>query len=124
MSQEMFMPLDQRSQLESVVEAVQEPMPKCLDAIRILRDLCMHDIVIREQAGPVGAVQALLQHCRSPDSTNRSKIMAVEALSLLCDGHKANKKVLGETHGVQVRWPGSVIELCNRLPLYEPFDSF
>jgi hypothetical protein len=101
-SQDMFMPLDQHSQLDCVLEAVQEYMPKCLDAIRILRDLCMHDANVRDLAGPAGAVQAVLRHCKSQESTNRSKIMAVEAISLLCDGHMANKKVLGEMHGVQV----------------------
>ena len=61
----------------------------------------MHDPAERERAGPAGAVEALLHHCRSQDSTNRSKIMAVEAIALLCDGNKANKKMLGELHGVQ-----------------------
>ena len=97
----MFVPLGQRGHLASVIEMVQEPMPKCLDAIRLLRDRCMHDPAERERAGPAGAVEAQLHHCRSQDSTNRSKIMAVEAIALLCDGNKANKKMLGELHGVQ-----------------------
>jgi hypothetical protein len=101
-SPEMFLPNNQRTHLPSVVDGIQEPMPKCLDAIRLLRDFCMHDVAARDQAGPAGAVQALLKHCRSAESTNRSKIMAVEVLSLLCEGHKANKKVFGETHGIQI----------------------
>jgi hypothetical protein len=101
-SQEMFIAINRRSHLPSVVNGVQEPMPKCLDAIRLLRDLCMQDTGALELAGPAGAVKALLKHCCSPDSTDRSKIMAVEALSLICEGLILNKKVFGESQGVQI----------------------